>query len=63
MKNLYESKWDATRKLLCEGADLQRNQDGSLNPSKQKVMETVLDNTYRHLMEQASSGATSSANV
>ncbi len=65
MTKLFESQWSATKKLLCEGKDLTHNQDGTLNPNKKKMMETVLDNTYRELklMEAATAGATNSANV
>ena len=65
MTKLNESQWSVTKKLLCEGKDLSHNQDGSLNPTKKKVMETVLENTYRELklMENATGGATSAGNV
>lgn len=60
---LFESHWEATKQALCEGADLTRNFDGSKNDNKRKMMETVLENTRRNLMETASSGATSAANI
>ena len=65
MTKLFESQWSATKKLLCEGKDLTHNQDGSLNPNKKKMMETVLENTHRELklLESATSGATNAANV
>lgn len=62
-KNLFESQWQATKQALCEGNDLTHNFDGSLNANKKKIMETVLENTRRALMETATSGATSAANV
>jgi len=65
MTKLFESQWAVTKKLLCEGKDLTHNQDGSANPTKKKMMETVLENTYRELklMENATAGATNAANV
>jgi hypothetical protein len=65
MTKLNESQWSVTKKMLCEGKDLTHNQDGSLNPTKKKVMETVLENTYRELklLENATGGATSAGNV
>lgn len=60
---LFESQWVQTKQALCEGADLTRNFDGSINTTKKKMMETVLENTRRSLMETATSGATSAANV
>lgn len=60
---LFETQWQATKSALCEGRDLATNFDGSRNENKRKVMETILDNTRRALMENATSGATSSANV
>lgn len=65
MTKLFDSQWSVTKKMLCEGKDLTHNQDGTLNPQKKKVMETVLENTYRELklMENATSGATNAANV
>lgn len=66
MSSLYESStWNTVRTKLCEGTDLERNQDGSYNNTKKRVMETILDNTLREmkLMEQATMGATSASNV
>jgi hypothetical protein len=69
MANLFESNWKATKEALCEGRDLQVNMDGSPNPNKQKVMETVLENTRQDLMrrnplmETASAGGTAAGNV
>jgi len=65
MSKLFESQWNVTKKMLCEGKDLTHNQDGTANPTKKRMMETVLDNTYRELrlMENATSGATNAANI
>ncbi len=67
MSKLFESKtWENTKKALCEGKDLERNADGSLNANKKKMMETVLENTRKEmlkLMESATIGATSAANI
>lgn len=65
MNKLFESQWQATKKALCEGRDLTHNMDGTPNPNKKAMMETVLENTRRELklMESATAGATNSANV
>jgi hypothetical protein len=71
MSKLFESQWNATKKALCEGRDLEINQDGSANPTKKKIMETVLENTRKEisamgrmpLMETATAGGTSAGNV
>lgn len=69
MSKLFESNWMATRDALCEGADLLVNMDGSPNATKRKVMETILDNTHKELMnrnplmETATAGATGSGNI
>jgi len=63
MSKLFETQWKRTKEALCEGYDLEHNQDGSKNRNKKRVMETILDNTHRYLMESATSGATNSANV
>lgn len=69
MTKLFESNWKATKEALCEGKDLLVNMDGSANPNKKKVMDTVLENTRQDLMrrnplmETASAGATASGNV
>lgn len=69
MTKLFESNWKATKEALCEGADLLKNMDGSANPNKKKVMETVLENTRADLMrrnplmETATAGATAAGNV
>ena len=69
MTKLFESNWKATKDALCEGRDLLVNMDGSANPNKKKVMETVLENTRQDLMrrnplmETATAGGTASGNV
>lgn len=71
MSKLFESNnWARTREALCSGDDLLRNMDGTPNPNKKKVMETVLNNTYNeltgrrgNLMETASAGATGAGNI
>ncbi len=69
MSKLFESNWNKTKEALCEGKDLLVNMDGSPNPQKKKIMETVLENTRQHmlrsnpLMEHATAGATSAGNV
>lgn len=71
MTKLFESQWKATKSALCEGRDLEMNQDGSRNETKKKVMETILENTRAELnnlgrmplMETATAGATSAGNV
>ena len=45
--------WDATRDALTDG----------LTGTKKAVMETTLENTKKHLMETASTGATQAGNV
>lgn len=69
MSSLFEGNWSETKQALCEGNDLMYNFDGSKNTSKQKMMATVLENARKdiaqraYLMETASAGGTSSANV
>lgn len=69
MTKLFESNWKETKEALCEGADLLRNMDGSLNPTKKRVMETVLENTRQDLMrrnplmETATAGGTAAGNI
>lgn len=65
MTKLFESQWQATKKALCEGRDLTHNMDGTPNANKKAMMETVLENTRQamKLMENATSGGTSSSNV
>ena len=52
MANLFEN-WDATKGALVDGLD----------GNKKAVMETVLENTKRSLMETASAGATQAGNI
>lgn len=65
MTKLFESQWQATKKALCEGRDLTHNMDGSPNPNKKAIMETLLENTRRELrlMENSTAGATNAASV
>lgn len=63
MSKLFESQWQSTKNLLCEGNDLLTNFDGSKNDQKKKMMETLLENTRRAIMENATSGATNAGNV
>ena len=68
-KQLFESQWKATKAALCEGRDLETNQDGSRNETKKRVMEICLENARRDLMsrsklfETSTTGAVSSGNV
>ena len=50
---LFESNWQPTKDALCEGLD----------GNKKAVMETVLENSKKHLAESASAGATNAGNV
>ena len=50
---LLESRWGETKDALLEG----------LNGSKRTTMGVVLENTRKHLMENATAGATAAANV
>ena len=50
---LFESNWQPTKDALCEG----------LEGNRKAVMETVLENSKKHLMEAASAGSTSAGNV
>lgn len=63
MSKLFESQWNTTRSMLCEGSDLTHNFDGSRNSNKKKMMETLLDNTRRAIMENSTVGATNASNV
>ena len=53
MSEIFESKWGETKSALTEG----------LEGNKKKVMGVILENTKRHLSEQATAGATSAGNV
>ena len=44
-KQLFESQWKATKAALCEGSDLERNQDGSKNETKKAVLAHRLSNS------------------
>ena len=50
---LLESRWGETKDALLEG----------LNGSKRTAMAVVLENTRKHLTENATAGATSAGNV
>jgi hypothetical protein len=65
MNKLFESQWKNTKAALCEGRDLTHNQDGTPNPNKKQMMDTILENTRRQLRldEAATAGATGVANV
>jgi len=71
MTKLFESQWKKTKSALCEGRDLEFNQDGSRNETKKAVMETILENTHREmtrlgqmpLMETATAGSSSAGNI
>jgi len=53
-EKLFEAQnWTATKDVLLEG----------LNGNKKAVMETVLENTKKNIMESASAGATQAGNV
>ncbi len=60
---LFESQWEQVKENLLEGADLTHNMDGSVNANKKKTMGLLLENTRRSLMEAASTGATSAAQI
>ena len=60
---LFESQWAGVKESLLEGADLTHNMDGSVNNNKKKTMALLLENTRRSLMEAASTGATSAAQI
>ena len=50
---LLEGRWNETKDALLEG----------LNGSRRTTMAVILENTKKHLAENASTGATSSTNV
>ena len=52
-QELLESRWNETKEALLEG----------LNGSRRSTMGVILENTRRHLKENASAGSTSSGNV
>lgn len=53
MSELLESRWHDTKHALLEG----------LRGTRQRVMETTLENTRKHLLESATAGSTSAGNV
>src|SRR5574343_364023 len=53
MSALLESRWGETKGALLEG----------LQGNRRQVMDTVLENTRKHLTESASVGGTSAGNV
>jgi hypothetical protein len=63
MNKLFESNWANTKNALLEGRDISHNQDGSKSTTKRKMMEILLENTRRSLMENATAGATNASNV
>ena len=53
-EKLFESQnWSATKDVLLEG----------LNGNRKAVMEAVLENTRKNIMESASAGATQTGNI
>jgi len=50
---LLESRWGETKDALLEG----------LNGSKRTTMGVILENTRKHLVENATAGATAASNV
>lgn len=69
MSKLIDSQWKRTKEMLCEGKDLRYNMDGTVNDSKARMMETILENTRRAVLspnmltESATSGSTNAANI
>jgi hypothetical protein len=63
MSKLHESQWKRTKEALLEGADLTHNMDGSKNTTKRQMMDILLENTRRSLMEASTVGATNSTMV
>ena len=63
MNKLFETQWKRTKDALLEGRDISHNMDGTKSNTKRKMMDTVLENTRRSLMEAATSGATNASNV
>ena len=52
-QELLESRWDETKEALLEG----------LNGARRSTMGVVLENTRKHLAENATAGATGSGNI
>lgn len=63
MSTLIESQWKRTKEALLEGNDLTHNMDGSKNSTKRQMMDVLLENTRRSLMENSTIGATNSTMV
>lgn len=63
MSKLFESNWAAIKNGLLEGRDVSHNQDGTKSTTKRQVLDIVLENTRKALMENASIGATNASNV
>lgn len=63
MSKLFESNWASIKNGLLEGRDVSHNQDGSKSTTKRQVLDIVLENTRKALMENASIGATNASNV
>lgn len=53
MTKLFESNWGATKEALLEG----------LSGTRKQTMDCIFENTRRHLMESATTGATQSGNI
>lgn len=63
MSKLFESNWASIKNGLLEGRDVSHNQDGTKSTTKRQVLDVVLENTRKALMENASIGATNASNV
>lgn len=63
MNKLFESNWGKTKEMLLEGRDISHNMDGTKSSTKRKMMDILLENTRRSLMENATSGASNASNV
>jgi hypothetical protein len=63
MNKLFESQWKRTKEALLEGDDLTHNMDGTKNANKRQVMDILLENTRRSLLENATIGATNSSMI
>lgn len=63
MSKLFESNWASIKNGLLEGRDVSHNQDGTKSTTKRQVLDIVLENTRKALMENASIGATNASNV
>lgn len=63
MSKLFESNWASIKTGLLEGRDVSHNQDGTKSSTKRQVLDIVLENTRKALMENATLGATNASNV